>query len=103
LSRLDNGTNHAMNQLNGKIFEIFNTSIEDIDIASNLDRFNQLSDVVNSTEIQEKIQQIRNDLTTIQIRFEKITDSVPTIPASLVNQTIDYVSIRKKTMNDESE
>ncbi len=97
MSLLDNGTDRAMNQLNVKIFEKFNTSIDDIDITSDLDALTRLSDSVNnSIDIQNKIQDIKNDLTTIQTRFEMITDSVPTLPTNLVNQTISDVSIRKK-------
>jgi len=104
LSRLDNGTDHAINELNGKIFKNFNTSIDNINITSDLDRLTELSDMVNSTElfdvvnstaIQEKVQQIQDDLTTIETRFQNITDSIPTLPTNLVNQTISDVSIKK--------
>jgi hypothetical protein len=85
-----------MNQLNGEIFETFNTSIGDINITSTLDRLTDLFILVNSTEIQEKVQQTQNDLTIIQTRFDNITDSIPTLPINLVNQTITDVSIRRK-------
>ncbi len=97
MRRLDNGTDQAMHQLNGKIFEKFNNSIDHIDITSDLHDLTQLSNLVNSTDIQEQVQQIESDLTAIQTRFEQITDSVPTLPIPLVNQTINDVSIRKKS------
>jgi hypothetical protein len=95
LDHLDNYTENAMNQLNEKIFETFNNSIDDINVTSTLARLIQLSNVINSTDIQEKIQQTQDDLTTIQTRFDNIMDSIPTLPINLVNQTIDDVSIRK--------
>jgi molecular chaperone GrpE (heat shock protein) len=96
LSRLDNDTEHAMNQLNGKIFDKFNTSIDNINIASDISRLTQLSNVTNSTDIKEKVQQIIDDLRTIQTQFDKITNFVSTLPTNLVNQTTNDVSIRKQ-------
>ncbi|CAF1156417.1 unnamed protein product [Didymodactylos carnosus] len=94
LSRLENGTDHAMNQLNGKIFDKFNASIVDIDIGSDRDRLAKFSIAINSTDIQGTVQQIEDDLKTIETQFEKITVSVPTLPANVVNQIVDDVSIR---------
>jgi hypothetical protein len=96
LIRLESIVDHAMNQLNEKIFDKFNASIVDIDITSDIDRLAKFSIAINSTEMQDKVQQIENDLTTIETQFKKITVAVPTLPSDIVNQTIDDVSIGKQ-------
>lgn len=96
-NRLNNNTDQAINQLNEKIFEKFNSSIENINIQSNIDHLSELSILVkNLTNIQNQIELIKIDLRTIEIQFNKITDSVPTLPSYLVNQTINDVSITNK-------
>ncbi|CAF2522108.1 unnamed protein product [Rotaria sp. Silwood2] len=95
LIRLENHTYHAMNRLNEKIFDKFNFAIASIDIQSDLNHLAAFSVAINSIKIQKKVQQIEEDLKTIETRFEKISTMIPTLPPIVVNQTVDNVSITK--------
>ena len=87
LSGLNNNTEEAMNQLNRKIFNEFNSSIDAIDIQSNIDDLQSLEDLVNVTDIQNKIEEIKNDLIYVQTRFDNISYHIPIIPSSLINSS----------------
>ncbi|CAF4457529.1 unnamed protein product, partial [Rotaria sp. Silwood2] len=95
LIRLENHTYHAMNRLNEKIFDKFNFAIASIDIQSDLNHLAAFSVAINSIKIQKKVQQIEEDLKTIETRFDKISTMIPTLPPIVVNQTVDNVSITK--------
>ncbi|CAF3925230.1 unnamed protein product [Adineta steineri] len=96
LNPLQTDVNQAMNELNKKIDDKFNASITAINITSDLERLDQFSMTINSTKIQNKIQEIRNDLQVIEIEFKKISSSIPIVPESIINQTINDVRIEKK-------
>jgi hypothetical protein len=96
LTRLQKDVDQAMNQLNKKIYDKFTASIVDINITSDLDRLAKFSILANSTKIQDEVQKISQEFSTIARQFDKISASTPTLPTSLVNQTFDDVSIRKQ-------
>ncbi|CAF3662702.1 unnamed protein product [Adineta steineri] len=104
LNPLQTDVNQAMNELNKKIDDKFNASITAINITSDLERLDQFSMTINSTKIQNKIQEIRNDLQVIEIEFKKISSSIPIVPEIIINQTINdfetYVKIILKTTTD---
>lgn len=95
LSRLDNETEKAINRLNSKISDKFNIAIDTIDINSDIRRITQLSNVVGSGQMQEKLLDIRDNLEVIQILFQNISTMVPNVPTVIVNETVNDVSFMK--------
>ncbi|UJR32421.1 hypothetical protein I4U23_019883 [Adineta vaga] len=95
LVRLQDDVDKALNRLNDKINEKFVNSITDIDMQADLGHLNAFDQLLNSSETKNKVQQIRTDFETIETQFEKITASTPKLPTTIVNQTIDNVSMDK--------
>jgi hypothetical protein len=100
LIRLQNDVNQAMDQLNQKIDDKFNAAIDAINIKSHLDHIEIFLIAVNSASITigigYEVEQISDALKIIQTSFGKIVDSIPILPANMVNQTINDVSIRER-------
>ncbi|CAF2122751.1 unnamed protein product [Rotaria magnacalcarata] len=88
LIRLENDIDQAMNRLNEKIFDKFNITIGCVDFGSALNRLATFSVAINSIRIQKKVQDIENNLKTIETQINKILTIIPILPASVVNQTI---------------
>ena len=92
VGEVDSGIRTAINQLNLDIFKQFNDSIESINIKSDLKKVQQLINLTNGTEIGTKATQIEFELRLIDDRFENISTSIPTVPSTVVNETVNQVS-----------
>jgi hypothetical protein len=93
-SILDRDVIDMMNALSKKIYDRFIESIGKIDIPEDIDLLVQLANQTNISNIVVILDRIDTNLNTMEGLFGVINSSNATLPQSLVQTTIDEVSLR---------
>jgi hypothetical protein len=94
-SNFDNDVNVMMNILSQKIYDQFIIAISRVNISSDINLLDQFVVQANVSTIPALVKQIDTELFKIEGYFQKINSSNSTLPQSLVQTTIDQVSLEQ--------
>ncbi len=90
---LDNGVDDMMNMLSEQIYDQFIQSMGKINITLDIYLLTTFATLANESNITAIVEQIDNDLLNIDFYFKEINSTNSTLPQSLVQTTIDEVSL----------
>lgn len=96
LNQSDNSIDQVMNELNMKIFNQFQVSINETDIGSSISRLTDLSTLLNSSEISKHIELMIENLSKIELNFGQISSDPSSLPSDTVNTTVQRVRETKR-------